>query len=90
MCTVFGVPDGSDRGDVSELAGLDIAELEVVFNMVFEAGSGSACLPLPLLQLAKEDPFWQTVLGHLDGVAGPSDQCLINDLSLKAGAGSFL
>lgn len=56
------MPDGSDRGDVSELAELDIAELDVVFNIVFEALL--ACLPLPLLQLAKEDPFLADGVGE--------------------------
>ena len=78
------MPGGSGRDDVCELAGLDIAELEAVFKVVFEALFGSACLPVPLLQLAEEDPSWETVLGNLDGVAGPSKLMLASMLVLLA------
>ena len=88
-CVGFGVPGGSVRGDVCELAGLDMAEIEVVFKVVFDALFGSACLMVPLLLLAKEDPSSETMLGHPDGVAGPSELCL-NDLSFNSGAVRFL
>lgn len=84
-CADFGVPGGSDREHVCEMAGLDIEELEVVFKVVFKELFGLACLLVPLLQLAKENPSWEMVLGHPDGVASPSARCLY-DLSLNDGA----
>lgn len=51
--------------------------LQVAFCWLsFKCFLGLPALSVPLLQLAKENPSWETVLGKPDGVASPLELCI--------------